>query len=221
MSKKEFDDLIMFVAQEKHLKMQQFARRSVAFWCAGEDDKVEGEFVNYYSKKPMPYLPWGKNRPYPSVTTYNRLTTRVKVPIGEEIEANAFDYGGQWDDMTRIAVCTVPSRNLKFILRGLCPDIGYDRKFIHTIDEEGNQVYIGRYNTWLSFNKTSNLWTLSNTLRNSMIITSSAAFDTFLIGKHQVRFDQAETHKCFNSQSVQDIKLTTCVAGQFTCDSGH
>ena len=231
MSEIEFDDVIRFVEQEKHLKMPAFEKegepyREVHFWSAGEDDDVEGEFVNYYSKEPMPYLPWGKNRPYAAGTTYNRLKTRVKVPFEnntelKETEARVLDYGGYWDDMTLIAVCTVPSRNLKFFLRGLCPDIGYNREFVHTIDEEGNQVYMGRYNTLLQFNKTSNLWNLYKPTDNSSIITSSSPFDTFLIGKHQVSFDLAEDNKCFKGQSLQYIKLTTCITGQFTCNSGH
>ena len=69
MSKDEYDDLIRFVSQEKHRRMatvflEESDYRWARFWSAGDDEDVEGVFVNWYSRLPMPYIPWVENRRY-------------------------------------------------------------------------------------------------------------------------------------------------------------
>ena len=173
------------------------------------------------------------NSPFNS-DNYNRLRIRLKIPYKNDTErkhsaANIIDSNGDWHDSTTLTLCTVPRRNLLFFLRGLCPDIGFDRYYVHTIDNKGNLLYTGIEQSLLKFNQTSKLWnffqpklwniTMSGEVHG--VITSSSAFETFLIGRHQVSFEQAQDHECFRGQMLQEIKLSVCKKGEFTCDSGH
>ena len=158
----------------------------------------------------------------------------VDVPYKNNTKTNetkgyVVDSDENWTDRQTLTVCRVPSRNLNFSLRGFCPDFGFDRDYVHSIDKDGNQVYTGRVQTTLRFNQTSKLWNLFDTKvwnlhgsgENLGVLTSSSAYETFLIGRHQVSFEQAKDHLCFDGKLLQEMKLTTCIRGQFTCDSGQ
>ena len=38
----------------------------------------EGEFLNWYTNEPMPYLPWFSDRPYSSATSHNYIMTIIQ-----------------------------------------------------------------------------------------------------------------------------------------------
>ena len=122
MSKEEYEDIIRFVLQEKHWKAVKALKKEsedVDIWHAGDDDDVEGQFLNWYTNEPMPYLPWEESRPFSASPTWNFIMSRIKFEIknGTKEHAKIRDIP---ENMERIAICTVPAKSLRLKLRGLC-----------------------------------------------------------------------------------------------------
>ena len=68
MSKDQHDDLVRFVAQEKHVQNKEaYKKGAIQFWNAGDDLDEKGTWLNWYTNKPMPYLPWAFPRPLGSI----------------------------------------------------------------------------------------------------------------------------------------------------------
>ena len=232
MSKEEFDDIVRFVAQEKHVKnpevFDEAIKNVMRYWSAVDDNDSEGIFLNWYTNEAMPYLPWGPNRPYRDLTAYNYIQTKIKLAIQNNshptIEsAKIYDEDKSYSAST---VCTVQSRSLRFKLRGLCSDFSYDRDYMYTVEEDGLEVFKGKTNSLLRYNSTAKLWHLykfANTFEpsdNSSFLTSTASRESLMIGLHQLDFDQHLEEKCFKGKKLQLIKLTSCAAGMFTCNDG-
>ena len=136
-SKEEYDDLVQFVSQEKHLKNPDVKAEELKVWHAGDDFEEEGVFLSWYTDAPLPYLPWAPSRPITS-TDYQYLLTEFKFELQnktrfEAKEIQLFDvynkYGGH-------PLCTLQSRSLKLKLRGLCPDFLFDRDYVYTFEEK-------------------------------------------------------------------------------------
>ena len=228
MSEDEFEDLVTFVSLEKHRKMENVFKsesdyRWISFWSAGDDEDVEGKFVNWYSRIPIPYIPWAENRPHADGTTYNHLCSAVilrKDDNGTEFvgDSNVRDYS---ESEKMVTVCTAPSKSLKFKLRGLCSEFSFDREYVYTVSEQGQEMYLGRSSSILFYNKTTKLWNIYNPKNNASLITSTATWKSFLLGKQQVSFSQASEENCYEEEKiVQPIKLTSCAEGYFTCNDG-
>ena len=225
MSKEEYDDIVRFIAQEKHMKNSEAFDSQDKFevWHAGDDDDEEGSFLNWYTNEPMPYLPWASNRPYSASSTYNYVMSRVHMKTenntkAELEKAEIFDYD---NEVQAVPLCTVQSRSLRFKIRGLCSDFSFDRDYVYTIGEDGVEVYKGKTKSLLSYNRTTKLWHLFKPGDNSSLITSAAAEDSFMIGLNQIHFDQAREEKCYSGKLIQTVKFTSCTAGFFTCSDGR
>ena len=83
MTKEEFDDHTMFVYKEKHqfpASYEDENHLTINFWTVSYDDEIEGEFVNFYSKELIQYLPFTINRPLAYGTNCDRLRIRLKEP---------------------------------------------------------------------------------------------------------------------------------------------
>ena len=195
----------------------------VWLWLAGDDEEIEGRFLNWYSNKPILYLPWPPNRPYKGGTNHNYLQAYIVAAINEtttlirnadvrDEEASRVDGG--------VPVCTVPSKVLKLRLRGLCKDLSYNREYFYTINELGQQVYQGRTTSSIMYENTTKMWQMSDIKDNSSLITSSSSSDSLLLGLHQVSFLLAKEDNCYQDKTIQPIKLTSCKEGYFTCYDG-
>ena len=134
--------------------------------------------------------------------------------------AELYDYP-EHPDYPASTVCTVQTRNLQFKLRGLCSDFSYDRDYLYTVEEDGSEVYKGKKNSFLSYNRTSKLWQLTNVRDNTSMLTSAAPWDSFMIGLQTFNFNQALEDKCFNGKNHQQFKFSSCPGGSFTCNDGR
>ena len=83
MSKDEYEDIERYATQEKHLKNPDVNTKNINYWHAGDDDEDEGVWLNWYTNKPLPYLPWGPGRPHDSVA-YNFLISEVFIDVRNE-----------------------------------------------------------------------------------------------------------------------------------------
>ena len=186
-SEEEYEDLVRFVSQGKHMKNSKIFGSDNIFniWHAGDDNDEEGVFLNWYTNQPMLYLPWRDNRPYSASTTYQYIASRIKMKTGNDTkseveEAKIYDYP---DDALPVPVCTTPSRSLIFRIRGLCSDFSFDRDYVYTIDEQGQEVFRGKKDSVISYNTTDKLWYIFKPSDNSSFITSTALWNSFMIGR--------------------------------------
>ena len=72
MSEEEYNNIVTFIAQSKHVDSLHELKDDIAFvWHAGDDTEEEGEFQNWYTNQHMPYLPWAVGMPTSSPTQHN------------------------------------------------------------------------------------------------------------------------------------------------------
>ena len=208
-----------FAGQDKHFKNPDIKDDTFDIWHAGDDNDEEGVWLTGYTREPMPYLPWAPGRPHDSVA-YNHLISiiyREKQNDTNVVKAAMYDKDEKY---LYHPICTVQSRSLIVKLRGLCPDLSFDRDYVYTIDEDGLETYKGKEHSLIRYNRTTKLWHLFKPKDNSTLITSPALFDSFMIGLQQVNFGAAQEDKCYKNMKTQNIKLTTCTQGSFTCNDG-
>ena len=216
MSEDEAKELESFVMQEKHWKTTEDTWLTV--WSGGSDEKEEGKFINVHTGQPLSYVKWAPNTPI-----VNNAMNCLQSFFGKHNDTHS-----NWGSSDRpcfnepkFAVCMVNSRNLKFRLRGLCAKFSFDREYVYSINEHGQEMFIGRKNSVLLFNTTTDLWHLYNPRENLTLITSSSSRESQLWGFHQLSFVKAKKEQCYKeSEPIQNVKLTTCTNGQFTCADG-
>ena len=132
MSKEEFNDFVSFVTLKKHLSISDiFNQRDDEFgidvWVAGDDDDVEGRFLNWYTNQPMSYLPWGENRPFKGSKTYNFIQAYiVAIQNGTDTVIKTANIYDKEVDHIAVPVCTVRSKVIKIRLRDLCSDFSFN-----------------------------------------------------------------------------------------------
>ena len=228
MSKEEFDDIVRYFVEERHVKAihEDYDENGHVFvWHAGDNLNGKGVFLNWYTNEPLPYVPWQKNYPVAS-SVHNYIRSKIEVDMQEDTSITrkiAETSNVQGDAYPSYLVCTASSTSLKLKLRGLCPDFAFDRDYAYTVDEDGQELYKGRQGrpaSIIKYNKTSKVWQLYKPHDNSSMITSAAIWETFLIGVQTVNFQQAQEDKCFKDRIFQKVKFTSCTSGYFTCNDG-
>ena len=193
----------------------------IAAWIAADDEDTEGIFRDWYSDQLIQYLPFPPNRPYKGGTKYNYLRANVVAIVNNtNIVIVRADVGDEQATTLGVPVCTVVSKVLKLRLRGLCTDFPLDREYFYFLTEMGHQVYKGRTTTTIYFDRELKLWLFQDQKDNSTLISSTSDRESFLLGLHQVSFQEAKESKCFQDKIFQPIKFTSCTAGFFTCNDG-
>ena len=88
-----------------------------------------------------------------------------------------------------------------------------------------NLIFVGEFSTQIYFATSSETWTIEGTWMNygdkdDTHGTTTSRFQTFALGKH--KWNITNDRKCSAGKPwIQQIKLTGCEDGQFTCDNGH
>ena len=72
----------------------------------------------------------------------------------------------------------------------------------------------------ISFDVNSQTWIWIDSMNNMSFATSSATYNSLLIGVHEVDFSGVMEDKCNQDGTVRKLKFTTCTPGQFTCNDG-
>ena len=75
----------------------------------------------------------------------------------------------------------------------------------------------------ITYDTLSQQWVWYDTKSNLSVATSSASYDSLLIGSHTVDFSGLVDDNCKNGAvgSLRRIKFTSCTYGQFTCSNGQ
>ena len=221
-TEEDYNDLVRFVAQYKHSKALHESKKDViSVWSAGDDNGDEGIFLNYFTNQPLPDLPWAMDRPSIS-TVYNYLTSYIYINIinsshAEVAKSEVFDVPATW---YYYPVCSVKAKLLKVKLRGLCSDLSFDREYAFTITEQGQELYQGRRSSIIVYDRDTKLWNIYNPRDNTSILTSTAPWESYLLGQQRLSFSLAKEENCFKEKLLQGVKLTSCTKGLFTCSNG-
>ena len=223
MSEEEYNNIVTFIAQSKHVDSLHELKDDIAFvWHAGDDTEEEGVFQNWYTNQHMPYLPWAVGMPTSSPTQHNILSVLVfNISNVSNIEVKSAEIVeiGETDEPS-YPVCSLTKKSLTLKLRGLCSDFSFDHEYVYTISEEGQELYQGKTSSVIHYNRTGKLWQISKPKDNTSIITSTSPWKSYLLGLHQVNFLLAKDEECYKEDVLQKIKLTSCRSGSFTCNNG-
>ena len=125
------------------------------------DAQTEGTFIDHYSKEPIEYLPWEQDRPQKKATNYNCLRVTVEAKklnskYGERERAEIWDGSCS---VKECALCGLPTPAAKMKVRGLCK-VGslFDKEYFFYILENGEQAYLGRHSSLISYDSWEKLW---------------------------------------------------------------
>ena len=64
-------------------------------------------------------------------------------------------------------------------------------------------------------------WHWMDSKNNKSIATSTATYNSLIIGVHEIDFSGVVDDKCYKDSVIRRIKFTTCTTGQFTCNGGQ
>ena len=83
-SEEDFNNLLPYLSNEKFYPLHDENDYSTLdVWLAGSDAEVEGTYMTWYTKLPMPYLPWQDNRPYLGSEVYNYIQADLKFVLND------------------------------------------------------------------------------------------------------------------------------------------
>ena len=84
--------------------------------------------------------------------------------------------------------------------------------------DTGYVEYIGLQNSIIKYETSKEIWMIQSQLSPKVTGTSKALFSTLLLGKHV--WQVVDDSKCQAGHMELEVKLSTCVEGQFTCGDG-
>ena len=84
-------------------------------------------------------------------------------------------------------------------------------------------MYLGMMTSMIAYNSALKLWVWYDTKSNLSVATSTASYNSLLMGSYIIDFSGVVDDKCKEGtkESVRRVKFTTCKSGEFTCDNGH
>ena len=121
------------------------------------------------------------------------------------------------------AMCACELKEQMYLqFRGLCPDSNIDEFYVPRNNEmDGLIHHIGLRTSMIDYNKTSNLWSLSEQSKNT-IASSKAAFASYGLGSNEWVIEN-DNRVCSSEGKpyTKTLKLTGCFNGEFTCSDGQ
>ena len=92
---------------------------------------------------------------------------------------------------------------------------------MYNLDSKGGILYLGEKSSTIAYDAISKKWNWFDSKNNNSIATSSATYNSLLIGVHEADFSGVTDDKCYQDGTVRRLKFTTCTSGQFTCNGGQ
>ena len=196
----------------------------VSTWLGNDDKEQEGVWRTWYDKEIVEHTPFSPGRPYTGGTKYNCM--RLLVSIRDEDNAHGVITGTAVTDeecpnSVFCPICEVETPTRKIFVRGLCKLSIFNKVYMYNINNDGFPFYIGEMSSVILFNKNLGQWVWYDRKDTRSVATSSASEASLLIGVHMVDFSGVVSDKCATENPSKMIKLTTCVAGEFTCNDGQ
>ncbi|XP_023332382.1 uncharacterized protein LOC111704388 [Eurytemora carolleeae] len=233
--KDEFDRITKLMTLPNSLKVEDCRRQTdntntsfrLSTFLANTDEDREGFWTNMYNKSiPTEYFSWMPNRPYAGTDVYNCMTLNINFKIIDGTENIASigtgdeECAGGWEDC---GICQVPTGVVKIRVRGLCMLTRYDQWYLYNINKDGTPIFRGTYTSSIIFNRVGLRWEWYDRTLNTSIALIQAPLSSLLLGLQTVDFSNAFDGKCIKDGEpfIRQVKFTTCVEGQFTCNNGH
>ena len=229
----EFHTLTQYLSQSNIIQSEQCWTQQkqednsfvIGTWLAIGDSQEEGVWTDMYTRTNVTYLPWVENRPLFD-KNYNCMGMRMTMvdngkEYGDIKSASIFDYKCKIFNLCPL--CSLNQPVLKIYVRGLCPKSIFDRVYNYHIDKEGKIMYLGMMTSMIAYNSALKLWVWYDTKSNLSVATSTASYNSLLMGSYIIDFSGVVDDKCKEGtkESVRRVKFTTCKSGEFTCDNGH
>ena len=119
--------------------------------------------------------------------------------------------------------CAVPKANPTVTLRGLCPNIPFDRTYSYGLDKFGHTFLQGDSSSLIFYNNTLRAWVLWSWTTNDKVATSRASENSLMLGLVKFDFRAVSNDLCGTGVDTPEhvFKLTTCKEGMFTCSDGR
>ena len=229
-NQREFKEITQYLSQENVMNSEQCItntdgprkEKEISTWLAIHDNDQEMVWKHWYTNNNVSPLPWAENRPYKDGESYNCV--RLRMVVTETSESYGIIKSTQLNDdqcyIVFCPICSIERPTLKIFIRGLCDKSLFNRHYMYNIDTEGMILYLGEKSSSIAYDANENLWIWKDNKDNRSVATSSSTYDSLLIGVHTFDFSGVMEDKCKKDGLERELKLTTCVSGQFTCDDG-
>ena len=147
--------------------------------------------------------------------TGDRLTSLVDVHVYDRICSDDSDQ--------YCFICVIPEPVRRVYVRGLCRESVFDTMYHYNIREDGSPFFMGIHTSTIFYNYKEKQWNWVDRTDNMTLATSTTLEERLLLGLNRFDMSQVTDDKCTDGREdkIMRIKLTTCVAGMFTCDDGE
>ena len=121
---------------------------------------MEGTWKTWYDKTVVKHLPWAPSRPYIGGTTFNCLSVQIKLDENkaQSVQVEEVQVVDEECNKRFCPLCKVRRPILEVKLRGLCPEIDFDRTYIYNIGKNGKPIYRGLVTSIISYNQDQSVW---------------------------------------------------------------
>ena len=186
----------------------------ISYWIPVTDEKIEGQWVDYYTSDPVDILGVAAGEPNGGILESCGIVVTA--------------WGGwqDWECTSRgsaILMCPCESKGQMILtLRGLCPGSNIDKYFVPQNKEyDGQTLLRGLFTTIIEYHEEDSLWLLKVVGVSRTIATSAAPKHSFLLGmtKWNVTRDNKKCNQGF--PYITDLKLSGCKETEFTCHDGQ
>ena len=190
-------------------------------WLAGSDEEEEGRWRTWYTDQDIEYLPWAPARPYDGGTEYNCLELEMELEDrrARMMVVKKAEVEDEECSMKYCVLCEVKRPALEIHVRGLCQNSMFDRTYLYNIGENGLPILRGKTTSVIQFDVEQKMWIWFDRRDNQSQARSLAPENSLLLGVHKIDFSSVVKNPC--GGPVLDIKLSTCSAGEFTCNNGQ
>ena len=187
---------------------------AISYWIPVTDEKIEGQWVDYYTSDPVDILGVAAGEPNGGILESCGIVVTA--------------WGGwqDWECTSRgsaILMCPCESKGQMILtLRGLCPGSNIDKYFVPQNKEyDGQTLLRGLFTTIIEYHEEDSLWLLKVVGVSRTIATSAAPKHSFLLGmtKWNVTRDNKKCNQGF--PYITDLKLSGCKETEFTCHDGQ
>ena len=106
----------------------------------------------------------------------------------------------------------------RLTLRGLCRYSSFDTTYTVQYSPDSTVSYVGVERTVISYNFTTNIWTMRDVANPSVTAVSQASLRTLAIGN--ILWTISNDTTCSKGTHSKVLSLTSCSSHQFTCNDG-
>ena len=128
-----------------------------------DDFDEEGTWKTTKTNIEIEHIPWAAGRPAAGGVDYGCLTLMMMVSKENTSTGISRHSAELWDEVCYrppgyCTLCSVEGPVAVMLVRGLCKESIYDRKYFYNIGEDGQMLFLGEEESMIKYDNQKNAW---------------------------------------------------------------